>query len=80
MKSQRHIGLIIFIICLVVGGKVALLEPGPDSHEDPLGFIHTIRYYIYGVGVLGLLIYLEDYINDKLVERKTKNDDSPSSE
>lgn len=80
MKSQKHIGLIIFGISIVIGGKVALLDPGAESNEDLLGFIHTIRYYIYGIGVLGLLAFLEDYINEKLDQRRTKKDDSRPSE
>lgn len=80
MTKQRHIGLIIFGVCLAIGARVVVFEPEPGAREDPLGFVYAIRYYIYGIGILGLLIFVEDYINEKLDQRKKKNEDSPDSE
>jgi hypothetical protein len=49
---------------------------------DPLGLIHAARYYIYGLGVLGLLMVVEDYVSEKSRKKKqlpTKPPTNPPS-
>src|SRR2546430_15461558 len=74
MAKQRHIGLVIFAVCCALSARIAMFEPQHHrltpaeerwgAHQtddsDPLGLIHGLRYYIYGVGVVGLLMVLED--------------------
>ncbi len=84
MAKQRHIGFVIFGACSVLSIKLAMFEPQPlksaateerwstrDREEgDPLGLIHASRYYIYGLGILGLLIVVEDYVSERLRKKK----------
>ena len=80
MSKQRNIGYIIFGICSVLAARVAVFEPEPGAQWDPLGIIHAVRYYIYGIGILGLLIVVEDVINEKLDQNQKTRDDSQNSE
>ena len=84
MAKQRHIGLVIFGLCSALSARIALVEPKPHvitpaeerwgTHQtdesDSLGLIHGLRYYIYGLGVIGLLMVVEDFVGERL--RKTK--------
>jgi hypothetical protein len=84
MAKQRHIGFVIFGACSVLAFKSAMFEPQPlrsaateerwstrDREEgDTLGLIHASRYYIYGLGILGLLIVVEDYASERLRKKK----------
>lgn len=85
MAKQKHIGLVIFSICSALSARIALFDPKPHvptaaeerwglvhQEEDSLGLIHGLRYYIYGIGVVGLLLVAEDYVNDALRKKKSK--------
>jgi hypothetical protein len=81
MIKQKHSGFAIFGICSALSARLALFEPPPPPQEpslaeqrwgthqtdnsDPLGLIHSVRYYIYGIGIVGLLIVVEDHFNDR---------------
>ena len=91
MAKQRHIGFAIFGICCVLSARIAIFEPKPHEltpgeerwgtrqtdDSDPLGLIHGLRYYIYGVGVVGLLMVVEDYFSDR--SRKKMEPDKPQA-
>ncbi len=84
MPKQRHIGFVIFGVCSALSARIAMFEPRPHvptaSEErwgakgvdtsDSLGLIHSVRYYIYGLGVVGPLIVAEDYVAEHLRRRK----------
>jgi len=84
MVKRRHIGFTIFAICSALSARIALFEPQPHEltpaeerwgahqidNRDSLGLIHGLRYYIYGLGVLGLLIVVEDYFSEKSRKKK----------
>lgn len=83
MPKSKHIGLVIFSLCSFLSAKIALLEPEPheittaeqrwgttQSKGDTLGFLRGFRFYIYGAGVLGLLIMVEDYYSEASAKRK----------
>jgi hypothetical protein len=85
MVKRRHIGFVIFGLCSALSARIALLEPKPPQpptpaeerwgtanreEGDPLGLIHAVRYYVYGLGVLGLLMVVEDYISEKSRKKK----------
>ena len=88
MAKQRHIGLVFVAVCCALSARIAMFEPQHHrltpaeerwgAHQtddsDPLGLIHGLRYYIYGVGVVGLLMVLEDYFNES--SRKKKEEDT----
>jgi hypothetical protein len=44
-----------------------------EPDEDKLGMVRGVRYYIYGAGVLGLLIVAEDYISGRFRKKTTMN-------
>jgi mannose/fructose/N-acetylgalactosamine-specific phosphotransferase system component IIC len=91
MAKQRHIGFVIFGACCALSARIAIFEPQPHEltpaeerwgtrqtdDSDPLGLIHGLRYYIYGVGVVGLLMVVEDYYSEK--SRKRKGPDKPQT-
>ena len=92
MAKQRHIGLVIFALCSALSARIALFEPKPheptaaelrwgttEKEHDHFGFLKGLRYYIYGVGVLGLLIVAEDYIGDRLRKKNAVKQGSPDS-
>jgi hypothetical protein len=85
MPKQRHIGFAIFGFCCALAARLALLEPKPapqilspaeerwgtqTDNSDPLHLIHGLRYYIYGLGVIGLLMVVEDYFSERSRRRK----------
>jgi hypothetical protein len=85
MVKRRHIGFVIFGLCSVLSARIALFEPKPPraptpaeerwgtthgDEGDPLHLIHAVRYYVYGLGVLGLLIVVEDVVSEILRKRK----------
>jgi len=85
MAKQKHIGLVVFAICSGLSARIALFEPKPHvltaaeerwgsvhQEEDSLGIIHGLRYYVYGIGVVGLLLVGEDYLNEALSRKKSK--------
>lgn len=87
MAKQTHIGFLIFALCSALSARIALFEPKPHTltaaeerwgrvqrYEDPLGFIHGLRYYVYGLGVIGLLIVVEDQLTEALRPKKKKKD------
>jgi hypothetical protein len=93
MVKRRHIGFVIFGLCSALSARIALFEPKPPQlptpaeerwgtanrdEGDPLRLIHGFRYYIYGVGVLGLLIVVEDFVSEKSRKKKQPPDNPPS--
>jgi len=85
MVKRRHIGFVIFGLCSALSARIALFEPKPrvptpaderwesanKDEGDPLGFIYTVQYWIYGLGgLLGLLIVVEDYVSEKTRKKK----------
>ncbi len=93
MVKQKHIGLVVFAICSALSARIALFEPKPHAptpveerwgrtqkYEDPLGFVRGLRYYIYGLGVIGLLFIVEDHLSEALRAKKKEGrpDDNPS--
>jgi hypothetical protein len=87
--KRRHIGFVIFGLCSALSARIAIFEPKPQvptpaeerwgtankDEGDPLHLIHAVRYYIYGLGVLGLLMVVEDFVSEK--SRKKKRPDTP---
>ena len=87
MAKQRHIGFVIFGLCSALSARLAVLEPKPHvttpveerwgtpyrDEGDPLRLIHGFRYYIYGLGVVGLLMVVEDFVSKKSREKKQPN-------
>ena len=79
MSKQRHIGFVIFGICSAFSARLAVFEPKPhvptpaedrwgaSYHDqgDSLHLIHGFRYYIYGLGVVGLLMVVEDFVSER---------------
>jgi hypothetical protein len=78
MAKQKSIGLMIFGLCSMISAKLALFEPekhiltpaeerwGPTQKEDrSLDILKGLRYYIWGIGGIGLLIAAEDFISEK---------------
>ena len=85
MSKQKHIGLVVFALCSALSARIALFEPKPhvmtaaeqrwgpaERYEDPRGFLHGVRYYIYGIGLLGLLIVAEDQLTPIFRPKKRK--------
>ena len=84
LRKKRHIGIVIFLICSAVSARLALFEPEPHmpsaaedrwgTHRgekaDTLTFLHGLRFYIYGVGLIGLAIVAEDYLNERWMRKK----------
>lgn len=83
MAAKRHIGLVVFSVCCALSARIAILQPksqAPTEAEkrwgvtqrdpDPLGLLSGLRYYIYGIGGLGLLIFAEDYVSDRFRKKK----------
>ncbi len=84
MAAQRHIGLAIFGVCLVASSKLAFLGRQSDDSNfatdspgalltidtNPLGVVHALRHYIFGLGVVGLLIWVEDYFDEERRRRQ----------
>ena len=95
MAKQRHIGFTIFAICSALSAKIAIFEPQPHEPtpaeerwgtrqtdgSDSLGIIHGVRYYIYGLGVVGLLMVVEDYVSEQLPKKKEppKDESKPAA-
>ena len=83
MPKQRHIGFVIFGLCSALSARLAVFEPKPHvpipaeerwgtrqtDEGDPLTLMHGIRYYIYGLGLVGLLMVVEDYVGERLRKR-----------
>lgn len=93
MSKTRHIGYAIFGVCSLVSAKMVVFEPvtdvasqeDPRGHlprtesHDPLGMIHALRYYIYGLGVMGLLMVVEDHVNERWAKKRKLKDDVDDS-
>jgi len=91
MAKQRYIGFVIFGACCALSARIAIFEPKPHEltpseerwgthqtdNSDPLGLIHGLRYYIYGLGIVGLLMTVEDYYSER--SQKTKGPDEPQT-
>jgi hypothetical protein len=73
MPQKKSAGYVIFAVCTVLAGRLILFQPEkrePTAAElrwgtvqesrDSFGFIRGLRYYILGIGVLGLLVDLDD--------------------
>ena|SRR5215471_19293 len=91
MAKQRHIGFVIFGACCSLSARIAIWEPQPapqnltpaeerwGTHQadnsDQLGLIHGLRYYIYGLGVVGLLMVVEDYFSERSQKKKRPDND-----
>ena len=96
MAKQRHIGFVVFGVCSALSARLALFEPQPPPQDlspgeerwgthqtdssDPLRLIHGLRYYIYGLGVLGLLMVAEDYWSDRSQKKRPDNKQPPPKE
>jgi hypothetical protein len=87
MIKQKSIGWAIFALCCILYMRTAFLAPTEaelknpriaaksrffGGETDPQGLLHGLRYYILGVGFIGLLIVLEDYVSARSA-RKTPN-------
>jgi len=87
MAKRRHIGFVIFALCSALSARIALFEPKPPQvptpaeerwgtanrdEGDPLHFIRAVRYYVYGLGVVGLLMVVEDIVSERLRKRKKR--------
>ena len=86
MVKQRHIGFTIFAICSTLSAKIAIFEAQPHElttaeerwgirqtdNSDSLRLIRGARYYIYGLGVLGLLMVVEDYVSERSRKKKAR--------
>src|ERR1700759_856240 len=87
MAQQKNIGLTLFAVCCAVYVKTAFLAPTDEElkdesiarqnrdyggNRDPARWLHGLRYYILGVGGIGLLIALEDYFIERAKARKLK--------
>src|SRR5262245_52467855 len=85
MVKRRHIGVVIFGLCSALSARIAVFEPKPPQaptaaeerwgtanrdEGDPLGLIHAVRYYIYALGVIGLLMVVEDFVSEKSRKKK----------
>lgn len=83
MSSKRHIGLVVFALSSALAARIAIFEPKPREptaaeqrwgvvprDPDPFGFLHGMRYYVYGIGALGLLIFAEDYLGESLRRKR----------
>src|SRR3954465_1323640 len=84
MVKQRHIGLAIFSACSLLSARIGVFEPKPDvatpaeerwgtvhrEEGDPMHLIRGVRYYIYGLGVVGLLMVAEDFISQRARRNK----------
>ena len=92
MAKRKSIGLAVFGVCCVVYARTAFLAPteeemkkpsiaetNPDFRADDIqqGLFRGLRYYVAGVGVIGLLIAVEDHFLG-LAKRK-KTDPPPES-
>jgi hypothetical protein len=87
--KQRHIGFVVFTICCTLATRIEIFEPKPQpptaaeirwgtakKEDERYGLLRGLRYYIYGVGVLGLLIVVEDYVGDRLRKKRLRDQDS----
>jgi hypothetical protein len=88
MAKQRHIGLTVFAVCSAISARSAMFEPKKiepaaaelrwgttRTNDDPLGFIRGLRYYIYGIGALGLLLVVEDFLSES--KRRRNRQEQP---
>jgi hypothetical protein len=87
MAKQRHIGFVIFGICSALSARLAVFEPKPHvptpaeerwgtpyrDEGDTLHLIRGFRYYIYGLGVIGLLMVVEDFISGRSRKKQQPN-------
>ena len=93
MPKKKNIGLTIFGVCCVIYARTAFLAPTQEelkdpsiaeqsrdyrAEEDPEGLFHGLRYYVLGVGVIGLLIAVEDHFLERSKNEKLKR--PPSGE
>ena len=90
MAKQRHISLTIFAFCSVLSARIAFYERPQEltaaeerwgvtkKNDDALGMLHGLRYYIYGIGVVGLLVFAEDYVSDTLKKKKPNQPPEPT--
>jgi hypothetical protein len=87
MAKRRHIGFVIFALCSALSARIALFEPKPlqvptpaeerwgtanRDEGDPLHLIHAVRYYVYALGVVGLLMVVEDIVSERSRKRKSR--------
>src|ERR1041385_3568019 len=94
MVKRRHIGLVIFGLCSALSARIAFFEPKPPQPPTPaeerwgtsnrdegdsLHLIHAARYYIYGLGVIGLLMVVEDFVSEKSRKKKQPPAKPPSA-
>jgi len=93
MAKQRHIGFVIFGACCALSARIAIFEPTPapqnltpaeerwgthqTDNSDPLGLIHGLRYYVYGLGIVGLLMVVEDYVGESLRKKRRSDSEQP---
>ncbi len=75
----------VFTICVGLATRIEIIEPKPQQPtaaeirwgtakkvDERYGLLRGLRYYIYGVGVIGLLIVVEDYLGDRFRKRRLK--------
>ncbi|ATC63949.1 hypothetical protein CMV30_08295 [Nibricoccus aquaticus] len=89
MIKLRHIGFVVFTICFILATRIQIFEPKPQQptaaeirwgtakkEDERYGLLRGLRYYIYGIGVIGLLIVVEDYVGDRLRRKRSSGKDS----
>src|SRR5260221_8327735 len=94
MTRQKSIGMAIFAMCCVIYMRAAFLAPTEaelkntrvaansrffGGEKDPPGILHGLRYYILGVGVIGLLIAVEDYFLERSAKKKPNKAPEPTT-
>lgn len=101
MANQKSISFTIFIVCSAIYARTAFLAPSKEEMEDEaiadkyqtyqikedrLGVMYGLRYYILGIGVIGLLITLEDEYSERSKKKAAKvsgpaptSDEKPNS-
>jgi len=84
--KKRHIGYSIFLVCCYLSARIAPFRSKPlvataaearwghvKENGDSLGMINDLRYYIWGVGIIGLLMVVEDYFTERAKKKKEAN-------
>lgn len=92
MSGQKHVGFVVFGVCAALSARLALFEPTSPpqaltaaeerwgtapQRQDTLGFVHGLRFYIYGVGIVGLLLVVEDHFTAQSRKKKASANQPP---
>jgi hypothetical protein len=88
MAAQKSIGITIFTVCCAIYARTAFMAPTKEemkdsqiaersraygAEEDTEGLVHGVRYYILGIGVIGLFVAIEDHFIDAAKKKKKPN-------